>query len=230
MSKLKIMYDVINTMKEKEVVRGTFKAVAMKDQVELGHFNNEFEKNLTSGETKVKISTEFDCEGKKLKHDSQSEFTMQGCCSSHKHHAFLKHMHHHNPHTDLDGQSQEGHKCCGIKGKLSRVAFMLNVLHQIKVEEKEDKSVILSLNLNEMPEELKKVFHAKMSQKAMPENHPHHSFMKECCTLRDAKLSINVWINKAKEVEKVLVTIEGNQGDGLNENHEFSLKAELLLA
>ena len=56
MSKLKIMVDVINTMKEKEVISGTFKAVGIKDQVEIGHFINEFEKNLTNGETKVKIS------------------------------------------------------------------------------------------------------------------------------------------------------------------------------
>lgn len=221
------MYDVINTMKEKEVIRGTFKGVGLKDQVELGHFNNEFEKNLTNGETKVKINAEYDCEGKKLKHDSQSEFTMQGCCG-HKHHGFMKHMHHHNPHT-LGGQGQDGHKCCGIKGKLTRLAFMLNILNQIKVDEKEDKSVILSLDLIEMPEELKKVLKERMSHKAMPENHPHHGFMKECCTLKDPKIKLNISINKAKEVEKILMTVDGDQMDSLNVNHAISFQAELLL-
>ena len=228
MSKLKIMYDVISTMKEKEVVSGTFKAVCLKEQVELGHFNNEFEKNLTSGETKVKISAEFDCEGKKLKHDSQSEFTMQACCS-HKHHGFLKHMHHHNPHSHLVGQAQDSHKCCGIKSKLSRLALMLNILNQIKVEEKEDKSVILSLDLTEIPEELKKLCHSRIGQKEMPENHPHHGFMKEFCTVKDPNIKLNIWINKAREVEKILVTVNGNQIDSLNENHAVSLKAELIL-
>lgn len=187
MSKLKIMVDVINTMKEKEVISGTFKAVGIKDQVEIGHFINEFEKNLTNGETKVKISAEFDSDGKKLKHDSQSEFTMQGC-TSHRHHGFLKHMHHHNTHTHLSGQNQDEHKCCGIKSKLTRFSLMLNILNQIEVEEKEDKSVILSLNLNEVSEEFKKVLHAKMSQNANSENHPHHGFMKEFRTLRDPKI------------------------------------------
>lgn len=229
MSKLKIMYDVINKMKEKEVVNGTFKAIGMKDQVEIGHFVNEFEKNLTSGETKVKINAEFECEGKKLKHDSQSEFTMQGC-SSHKHHGFLKHMHHHSPHAHLEGQIQSDHKCCGIKGKLSKLAFMLNVLNQIKVDEKEDKSVILSLNLTEMPEELTKLFHGKMRHTAMPENHPHHAFMKEFCTLIDPKVGVNLWINKVREVEKIVVTVDGSQIDALKENHEVSLKAELNLS
>jgi len=40
MGKLKIAYDVINSMKEKEVISGTFKAVGLKDQVEIGHFVN----------------------------------------------------------------------------------------------------------------------------------------------------------------------------------------------
>lgn len=230
MSKLKIMYDVINKMKEKEGLRGTFKAVANKDQVEIGHFVNEFEKNFTNGETKVKINAEFDCAGKRIKHDSQSEFTLQGCCSSHRHHGFLNHMPHHHSHPNSGDQSQNQHKCCGIKGRFTKLAFLLNILHQIKVEEKEDKSVILSLSLNEIPEELKKVCQAKMSQPAKPENHPHHGFMQECCTLRDPKIELNIWINQAKEVEKLVVTVDGNQSNGLNENHEVSLKAELLLA
>lgn len=229
MSKLKIMYDVINTMKAKEVISGTFKAVATKDRIELGHFVNEFEKNLTNGETKVKISTEFDCDGKKLKHDSQSEFTMQGC-SSHKHHGFSRHMHHQSPHAHLGVQGEDDYQCCGIKGKLTKLAFMLNVLNQIKVDEKEDKSVILSLNLTEIPEELKKLFHGRMSSKAMPENHPHHGFMKEFCTLKDPKVEITLWINQAREAEKIAVTVDGNQIDDLNENHDISLQAELILA
>ncbi|TGE38585.1 hypothetical protein E4K67_11730 [Desulfosporosinus fructosivorans] len=228
MSKLKIMYDVINTMKEKEVVSGTFKALGMKDQVEIGHFVNEFEKNLTSGETKVKINAEFECQGKKLKHDSQSEFTMKSC-SSHNHHGFLKHMNHHNPHEHLGGQTQSDNNCCGIKGKLTKLGFMLNVLNQIKVDEKEDKSVILSLNLTEMPEELAKLFQGKMSEKAMPENHPHHAFMKEFCTLSDHKVGLSLWINKDREVEKIVVTVDGNQIDALKESHVISLKAELIL-
>jgi len=179
LSKLKIIVDVMNTMKQKEVVSGIFKAVGTKDQVEIGHFNNEFEKNLANGETKIKLSAEFDCDGKKLKHESQSEFTMQGCCR-HKHHGFMKHMHQMHHHTSqIGGQNQGEHKCCGIKGKLTRFAFMLNVLNQIKVDEKEDKSVVLSLNLKEIPEELKKLLHEKMSQHTKLENHPHHGFMKE---------------------------------------------------
>jgi len=233
LSKLKIMVDVMNTMKHKEVVSGTFKAVGTKDQVEIGHFNNEFEKNLTNGETKIKLSAEFDCDGKKLKHDSQSEFTMQGCCR-HKHHGFMKHMHqmhqmHHHT-SQIGGQNQGEHKCCGIKGKLTRFAVMLNILNQIKVDEKEDKSVILSLNLNEIPKELKKLLHEKMSQHTKPENHPHHGFMKECGTLNEPKIELNIWINKAREVEKIVVTVDGNQIDDLNENHDVSLKAELILA
>lgn len=225
MSKIKLMYDVINTMKEKEVISGTFQAEGKRDQIKIASFTNEFEKNLSNGETKVKISTELDYNGKKVKHESQTEFTMQGCCPGDRHHGFMKHMHHHR-HSD---QNHEEIKCGGIKGKLTKLAFVLNILNQIKVDEKEDKSVILSLNPNEIPTELKKVFQERMSHNTMPEHHQHHAFMKEFSTLKDPKIGFNLWINKTREIEKFVVTVDGKQIDELNETHEMNLKAELCL-
>lgn len=228
MSKLKIIYDVINTMKEKEVIRGTFQAEGKKDQIKIAGFINEFEKNLSSGETKVKISTELDYEGKKVKHESQTEFTMQGC-SGHRHHGFMKYLHQHHNHRN-NCQNHEDRKCGGIKGKLSRLALVLNIFNQIKVDEQEDKSVILSLNLNEIPDDIKKVFQEKMSQRKIHQDHQHHCFMKEISTLKDPKIAVNIWINSTRELEKIVVTVNGKQIDELNESHDMNLSAELLLA
>ncbi|SPF47806.1 conserved hypothetical protein [Candidatus Desulfosporosinus infrequens] len=229
MSKIKLMYDVINTMKEKEVLSGTFKAEIKKDQIQIASFTNEFEKNLLNGETKAKISTELDCDGKKMKHQSQTEFTMQGCCQGHRHHGFMRHMHHH--HHDLhSGQTHEDIKCGGIKGKLTKLAFVLNIFNQIKVEEKEDESVILSLNLNEIPDEIKIAIQERISQRTMPEHHQHHGFMKELLTLQDPNIECILWISKNREVEKVLLTVNGKRTNELNENHDLNLKAELCLS
>ena len=228
MSKLKLMYDVINTMKDKEVVNGALKVEGKKDQSQIVSFVNEFEKNLTNGETKVKISTELDYDGKKVKHESQTEFAMQGCHRK-MHQGFMKHMHHHNHHGHHCDENYDDLECGGIKGKLTKLAFVLNIFNQINMEENEDKSVILSLSLNDIPDETKKVLRERFSQRTMPEHH-HHGFMKEFFTLEEPKMEFKVWINKTREVEKILVTVDGKQIDELNENHDLSLKAELSLA
>lgn len=226
MSKLKLVYDVISILKEKEVIRGIFQAEAKKDQLQIVSFTNEFEKNLSSGETKVKISTELDCDGKKVKHESQTEFTMQDCCAGHRHHGFMKHMHH-NHHNNCENNGD--FKCGGIKGKLTKLAFVLSIFNQIKVDEKEDKSVFLSLSLNDIPDDIKKAFQERCSQRKMSEHHQHHGCIKEFCTLKDPKIEVKLWIKKTREIEKIVVTVDGNHVNELNENHDMSLLAELRL-
>lgn len=230
MSKLKLMYDVINTMKDKEAISGALKVEGIKDQTKIANFTNEFEKNLATGETKVKLSTELDYDGKKVKHESQTEFTMQGC-HRRGHHGFMNHMHHMNHHHQGNhcGEQFDAQECGGIKAKLTKLAFVLNILNQIKLEEKEDKSVLLSLSLNEFPDEMKKAFRERMSQRTMSEHHQHHGFMKEFFTLQEAKVELNVWISKNREVEKITLTVDGKQLNELNENHDLNLKAELCL-
>jgi len=229
MSKMKLMYDVINTMKEKDLITGVFKAEVKKDQIKIIGFNNQFEKNLANGETKCKISTEIDCNDKKFKHESQTEFTSQGCQGK-MHRGFMQHMQHMHHHHQPSDQNYEDIRCGGIKEKLTKLAFVLNVFNQIKVDEKEDKSIVLSLNLNEIPEDIKKVFQERMSQRTMSEHHQHHGFMKELSTLKDPKIELNLCITKNKEVEKIMLTVEGKQIDELNENHDMNLFAELSLA
>lgn len=223
MSKLKLMYDVISTMKEKEVVSGIFQAEAKKDLIKIFGFKNEFEKNLANGSTKVKISTELDCDGKKVKHESQTEFAMQGC-TGHMHHGLMKHMHHHH-HNQNPGDI----RCGGLKGKLTKLAFVLNIFNQIKVDEKEDKSAVLSLNLKDIPDDVKKVCQERLSERKMSEHHQHHGFMKEFCTLKDPEVGLKVMITNTQEVEQIVVTVNGKQIDELNETHDMSLLAELNL-
>ncbi|WP_407312791.1 hypothetical protein [Desulfosporosinus sp. SB140] len=226
MSKLKLMYDVINTMKDKEAIRGTLNVEGIKDETKIVGFVNEFEKNLSTGETKVKINTELDYNGKIVKHESQTEFTSLGCHGHHRHHGFMKHMHHHR-HGCIEGHDDL--KCAGIKEKLTKLAYILNILNQIKVDEKEDQSVLVSLNLSDIPDEVKKVFQERMSQHPMPEHHEHHGLMKELFSLQKPEIQFNLWISKAKDVEKIIITIEGKQDNDPNDSHELTFKAELNL-
>ena len=102
---------------------------------------------LIRGQGKSKIVTVLDYEGKKVRHESSTEFNLQDCYGG-KHHDFIKGMHKYQYHH---GEA----KCCGFKGKLSKLAFLLNVLNDMEVQELDDKGVMLTIHIDEIPEELK---------------------------------------------------------------------------
>jgi len=234
MSKIKLLYDVVTTMKDKESCSGNFKAVCSKDQVKIFGLDKEFEKSMTDGRTKAKINLEVDCEGKKVKHESSTEFDGRGF-HGHGHHGLFgrmiaRHCHGRHPDHDQIGDGGENERCCGFKNKLSRLACMLSVLNSLKVKEQEDKSAVLSLDFDEIPGEVKKMFHEKLLQKKMfHEKHGHQHFCKEFSNVEILKGELSLLINKDKEVEKIALTVEGRQKDDFNNPHDMSLQAELRL-
>lgn len=232
MNKLKLMIDVVKTMKEKEVLQGTFRAEGTKNQIRIFNLTNEFAKNLKSGETKVKLNTLLDHDGKQVKHESYTEFNVQdshGHGHGHMFHGCRGHWHH-------QGHGHFGHdhgmKHSGLKDKLNRLSFVLNILNQLKITEQEDKSMLLTLNMSEFPEEMKRVFQEKMnSQHEMPEQHEHHHrMMKEFISLENSSLEFIIRINPNNEVEQVLIDLEGQKGAEKEEIQAMSLRAELNLA
>ena len=208
MNKIKLLYDVFKTMKEKESFNVNIKLDAVKGETKVLSFSNEFSTNTTTGESKAKINSEFNCDGKKVKHESSTEFNMKDC----KHHKFHHHMGHH------------GMGCCehgGIKAKLSKITFILNVLNNLKAEEKDGIS-ILSLNLKDIINEIKDQHkdlaehHKNFHIQEMGEYHKHCDFIKKllCCENSDAEL--NIYINRNNEVEKIEVSAKGeNSLNGL---------------
>lgn len=227
MNKIKLLYDVITKMKNKEVINGTIKAESKKDDLNIFSFENEFEKNMITGHTKTKISTEMDYEGKRVKHESSTDFDMQEGHSK-MHHGFMKHMH--NLHSQNPEQNHMGMKW-GPKEGLNRIAFALSILNALKVDEAEDKSYILSLNLNEIPDDIKKAIHEKMNSEKMKEKHDFHKhgFMKDFHSISDHNIDLKVYINKDFEVEKIMLVANGKQKDEQAIEHEMSIKAELSL-
>lgn len=202
MNKIKVLYDVFKTMKEKESFNGNIKVEAVKGGTKVLSFSNEFSTNTVTGETKVKISSESDFDGKKAKHESNTEFNMKDC----KHHKFHHHMHMH--HHGM---------CCepgSIKAKLSKITFILNLLNNLKTEEKDGK-LILSLDLKEIIKEIKEHHkdlgeqHKDSCDHNMDDHHKHCACIKEflCAAHTDAVL--NIYVNKNNEVEKVEVVANG---------------------
>lgn len=212
MDKIKLLHDVVKAMKNKEVFNGTLTVQVHKDETALFLLRNEFEKNLLTGQTKAKINTEMDYEGKR----GNTEFTIphSGEC---RHHEFIK-----RPHPS----HVAGYE--GLKGKLSKLAFALSILTALQTEEQEGKTII-SLNANNLPEDTKTLLREKASQAVACRRHGH-DFLKEFNATGHPDFAVNVFVDKFSEVEKVVLNFVGTQKDGQNAPHDLTLQAELSLA
>ncbi|WP_411681168.1 hypothetical protein [Clostridium thailandense] len=213
MNKIKVLYDVFKTMKEKELFNGSINVEAVKIGTKVLSFSNEFSANTATGETKIKINSESNFDENKSKHESTTEFNIKNC----KHHKFHHHMHPHHHGMSCDHGS--------IKAKLSKVTFMLNILNSLKIEEQNDKS-ILSLELKEIIREFKEQHkdldkhHKDFCEQNMGEHHKHCACIKDFIFNANNDAVLNVCVNKNNEVEKIEIVAKG----------ENSLNASLNLA
>lgn len=204
MNKIKVLYDVVRTMKKKEMINGIINFEVLKGETKLITFINEFSRNTVSGDVKAKISKEIDIDGKKVKSESNSEFNMKDC----PHHKF-----HHGMHMQ-----QHGHM-------LSKAQFILSALNNLKVEEKEDKNT-LSLDLKELIKEGKEIGtefgknneHCEDKDNFGP--HRHHEFMKQFLSSEYENATLDITVNKNNEVETIEITANGenNINGSLNFN------------
>ncbi len=228
MNKLKLLYDVAKTLQDKEEIKGTLQATAEKNQAQIFCFANEFAHNLQTGATKAKISTLVDCDGKKAKHESYTEFDL----GSHKHpmfHSFKGHMHSHG-HGHGHCHRHHGFKPQGVKAKLNGLMTIINILNQIKITEQNDKSLLLSFDTADMPEEMQQVFREHM------ERHHRHDgqsgeqprFMQELGHITTTSLEFSARINQKHEIEKVEIMVKAKCEDA-PEKTNLSGKAELNL-
>ena len=214
MNKIKLLYDVVMTMRNKEALHGVLTAEAQKDRVNIFTIRNEFDKNLLTGQTKAKISTEMDYEGKMVKHESNTEFTLP-CSGESRHCGFMKHLH---------GDHSAG--CGGLKGMLAKLSLALAILNALQADEQENKSIVMSLNADDLPEDHKEMLREKLNC-ASSCGHGGHGLLKEFCTADKLDFLLKMFVNKKSEVEKILITFGGSGRDGQNEKHDLKTTAEL---
>lgn len=220
MSKIKLLYDVFKTMKDKEGFNGDVKIEAIENEKKIFFLSNKFSSSKETGTTKAKISTEVDYEDNKLKHESTTEFNLKD------------HLHKHVGHRMwIHGRHQECSNGGNLKNKLSHVTFMLGVLNKIKIEESGEKTLV-SLDLKEIITEVKEMrpeFNdSDMEEIKEHKNHHHnHAFLKELMEMEATNANLKVWINKLNEVEKIEILANGNKNVDLenicNENFKLLL-------
>ncbi|WP_371381038.1 hypothetical protein [Sporomusa aerivorans] len=213
MNKIKVLYDVVKTMKAKEVLAGVLKAEAEKDQTTIFSIQNEFEKTMLTKQTKVKMTAEWDCDSRPAHQHERPEGFTTPFFADRKHHEFSRINHQQFLHNDL-------------KGKLSKLAFALSLLDSLQVEEHADKSITLSLETNDLPDDIKLLWQERLSQRGM-HHHGRHSFLKEFCSADGLGAKLVVSINQHYEIEKIVLTAAGTQTDTQAMQHALTANAEL---
>jgi hypothetical protein len=192
MNKIKVLYDVIKTMKKKEVINGIVNLEVVNGETKVVSFSNEFTRNTVSGEVKAKISKEINVDGNKVKQEINTELNIKECPIHKFHHG--EHMRHGN--------------------KFSKALFMLNALNNLKAEEREDK-IVLSLDLKEVFREGKELSaefnrpnqECEGNHKFGPHKQPE--FIKKLLSAEYKDAVLNVTINKSSEIEKIEISANG---------------------
>lgn len=218
MNKIKLLYDVARVMREKEAWNGAINISGVKDDAEAFHFDNEFSRDLVSGTSKARISSVVDHGGRRIKHESTTEFNGhqdQGHGRREgKAHRFFHHHH--------------GHHACGsgwgVKEKLDRLMAVLGALNDMQVVEQADKSLLLSLDLKNIPESMLARFHEKMP----PEHLGHRGFLQGTPAMESGSLECR--INPKYEVETVKVNIKGKLQCENDQSQDWTLNASLSFA
>ena len=193
-------------------MNGVLTADIQKGQITIFAIKNEFEKNMLTGQTKAKINTQLDYEGKSVRHESITECSMP--FDRGRFHGRMPGMHHH------------GGKCGGLRGRFSRLAFALGLLNALEIDEQADNTIILSLEAANLPEDLQEMVRERM--KHADAHHSPHGFMKECCSLEKPDFKVTVLINANYDIEKILAVFSGIQQDENKGQQEIKGNAELV--
>ncbi len=215
MNKIKLLYDVARVMREKEAWNGTVIISGMKGDEEAFRLENNFSRDLMSGTGKAKITSVVDHGGRRLKHESTTEFEGHqkhgtGGQEGRTHCAF-------NPH----------HGCrhgLGLKEKLDRLVAIMGALNDMQVVEQKDKSWLLSLDLKNIPESMLEHLHAKMPNKHLG----HRGFMPDSPALASGSLECRV--NSQYEVENIIVNVKWTRQEENDQNHDWTFNADLSFA
>jgi hypothetical protein len=221
MNKIKAIYDVVKTMKEKTEREGVLQIHVEKDGQQVLRFSSEFQRS-GDGNTKCHLQSEWNCDGNEGKHESTTEFKRdhEHGCPFHKgfrhgrHHGHFGHGHGHGP---------------GFKSKADILLCFLKMLNELKVEEQGEK-ILFSLELDEAAAKMKEKM--KERKQGNGEYGPFHGeypghhhplkgkLMKELMLMEKPQISVSIAANKNKEVEKVTITIQGSyQNEGLHETN-----------
>lgn len=215
MNKIKLLYDVARTMKNREKLGGILQLSVQKDEEEIFTLRNEFAKNNT-GKAKTTVSAELNLDGSHVTRESTTEFDLPGCCG---HGPGMMRSLFHKHHSE---------HCCGVRSFFGRLSFALGLLNSIAAEEKENGAARLSVNLDELPEEMRASLLDKMQHKAA--HCSHHGLLTTCRQLEALHGQVNVEVDKDRKIDKITLELDGVVRSVESELHALTASGEVQFA
>lgn len=221
MSKLNVLYNVMKTMKETEVIKGKGNVEAMFNELTIGTIEAEFKKDKLGGSCEKKVKAQIGTEEFKFEHEGNMKVSGKMCKEGHGHHHHLE-------------------KCCnGAKNKMDKMLMLIKVLDKLELQELENGRKVLEITFegNEIPKECIAMFHKTIEKhheghgnccvnhekfKKIFENCPCKDINKE--TIQPEKVEIRVFISKDFKVESKSANIKLNVKDFDNKEHSLSIK------
>ncbi|MBU1567554.1 MAG: hypothetical protein KJ630_18250 [Proteobacteria bacterium] len=213
MKKIKLLYDVARTMRNMEKIDGLITVGVMKDQEAVFSMRNKFEKDQ-AGKVKANVSSKMNMNGEDLIRESTTEFTLTGDC-------------HHGPCRMW--KSLHDHHCTTgrrrMKGVFHRISLVLGILSSLKVEDQPNGATEISLNLNDVPDEIKTMLLEKMQQ--MHAGHPDCCCMQGCQNVEMLNGLVVATANEKHAIDKLTVNLNGRAHAAENKVHTLAADVEL---
>lgn len=217
MNKLTALYNMMKQIKETDSFSGTGNVEAHFDETLLGTLNSEM--SCAPGQCEKKIEIRFGEEVLKIEHQGTEKFHGK-MCGPHGHH-----MH--------------SHGCCGPKGKLGKAMFMLKVLDKTELQELEDGSKILTMELNadDLPNHIQE--HMKNKCCGMAEtdccsghHEKAHAWLASCgCmdldfeTLKPQSVSVKIVLKSDCSPAEITAVIKAGASDKSGKPHSITVNA-----
>jgi len=216
MNKIKLLYDVTRAMKNLEKIGGVLQVKVHKDEEEVFSLRNAFEKN-EAGKTRTTVSSVLNLDGSQVTRESTTEFDLSGRC----HHGpgMLRRMFH--------GHHGEDH-CCGVKGLFGKLSLAFGILSSLELEEKGDGTAVISLHLNEAPQELRAALLEKLQHKH--DCLAQHGFLKECHQVETLNGALAMTVSKDRVIETITVNLGSMARDEKKGSHTLAASAEVKFA
>lgn len=197
MNKIKFFYDLINAAKDKDSIKGSFSVKGIKDNFELFHVNNNFKK-VNSKDKNFKKNFE------------NKQFT----------HMFSEHRHNMTDVFHLHGYDYKYNQ----NVKLNKMMAVFGILKDMKIDQNEDKSYIMSLDSDKVSENMKKFILKTMDETLNVNEHyiKLHDFLRKFEDTGELKFHIKVFVSSKYEIQKVI-----NNMQNLKSNEKINVNVDL---
>ena len=216
MNKLKLLYDVARTMKNLEKIDGVLQVNVRRDQDEVFSLRKKFEIDEAM-RNRIEEAPGPDLDGGHGMRGRDAEFGFPGHWGPG--HAMAHRMFHR--HHDARGGR-------GIKGAFTRLSFLFGILGSLKIEEKENGTAVVSLNLSEIPEDLS----AMLLEKIQSGNghFQHRGFLRKLRQVEKLDGILVMTVTKDRAVEAITINVDSTGLDEKSGRHTMAAFAEVQFA